>query len=137
MWGQPPSAVRRPKGDYFYTTTTMRGVPFPRLSLVISDLSSRCGDKDGRSRGRTAEGGCLHKILQLSLRLVAGSQRHIRIRMRRVGHLVGDVFLNKIPVGAQNHFLDIKLAFVASIVDAHGQLVLVEPKITTSASGMS
>jgi len=30
---------------------------------VISTGISVAGGKDGRSRGRTAEGGCLHKIL--------------------------------------------------------------------------
>jgi hypothetical protein len=63
MWGQPLSAVRRPKGDWFvwpHSYQESRASRAPKS--VISALNFLCTGPIGRSRGQTAEGGCLHTL---------------------------------------------------------------------------
>ena len=52
-----------PEGRLFVTVLLpMKAIPSYSI-CPSSQLEFPLGGKDGRSRGRTAEGGCLHKIL--------------------------------------------------------------------------
>ena len=43
--------------------------------------------------------------------------------------LVGDVFLDEVPFGSQDHFFDHELAFAFGIVDANGEFVLLDAEV--------
>jgi hypothetical protein len=60
LWGLPPSAIRLKSDSWLRCQESRSSLIDPSF---ISALSLWCKGKNARVRGRTAEGGCLHKIL--------------------------------------------------------------------------